>query len=472
MARPSGRAGIARCGRSRFESEILPRRAKARQARDSTPASESKSLRGFNTTLLSSRSGPVVLQAAELTHTGAIVTKKNTKGSGKVPGLKRRVALDIEVEVKIRCDDVDRLLSSGLSVEIEEDRHLEDNYVFQLPDGKLRKGQYLRIRHTGDGEGSGRRRAGVLTYKGKPRRVANADGGKNKGKKVREEIETTVGQPPKLVKILKRLGLRRSFRYQKYRTIFRVTLPDGRSLDAMYDETPIGNFLELEGDAAIIEAVAAALGYGPSQFVADSYVEMHMKRSNSPGEVPTSDMLFEATKERQAKKRARGKQRATKGSKAAADADVAVVETLSEPKPKKASARSKRKSSKQKAKVATTKKATPTGKSAAKKRATSSTAKPKDQKKKAVVASATKGKARSRKATNAVASKPKSRSKKETEPPSAVVSKPSPSSKASPKGNGNGVAHARRKPRAEHAPVVETQPPDQPVRARARSAAG
>jgi adenylate cyclase, class 2 len=310
--------------------------------------------------------------AAAVSLVGRNVVKKNTKGSQKVlpkarPPVekkrskasqkarpKTRTPIDLEVEVKIRCDSVDRLLTSNLIVELDEDRHLEDNYVFPLPDGKLRNGQYLRIRHTGDGEGSGRRRAGLLTYKGKPKRVAGSDGGKNKGKKVREEIETSVGQPPKLVKILKRLGLRRSFRYQKYRTIYLATLPDGRSLNIMFDETPIGNFLELEGDASVIEAAAEALGYGQKQFVADSYVDMHIARCSNRGE-PMSDMLFEETKVRQAKKRARRKQGDSKGADKGKTAPEAKAETTPAKAKKRARAssaeRTKRKASKQKARV-------------------------------------------------------------------------------------------------------------------------
>jgi adenylate cyclase class 2 len=102
---------------------------------------------------------------------------------------------------------------------------------------------------------------------------------------------------------MKRLGLQRSFRYQKYRTVYRVTLADERSLLAMYDETPIGNFLELEGEASVIEAVADAIGFQQASFISESYVEMQVARSASRGE-PLGDMIF-APVERKARRRAK-----------------------------------------------------------------------------------------------------------------------------------------------------------------------
>ena len=216
---------------------------------------------------------------------------QRSKSKSKPNALRKRAVVDYEVEVKLPCDELSRLTEAGLTLERTKARHFEDNWVFKLPDGKLRKGQYLRVRHTGNGDGAGRRHAGVLTYKGKSRRT-NADAkGKYKGKKVREEVETTVGQPAKTVKILKRLGFQRSFRYQKFRTCYTVRLEDGRSILATFDESPIGNYIELEGDAAAIELVASQLGYPASAFISESYVEMQVARCASKGE-PLTDLVF------------------------------------------------------------------------------------------------------------------------------------------------------------------------------------
>lgn len=226
---------------------------------------------------------------------GSPKRSRKKKGVPKTAGKKKsRRRVDLEVEVKLRCESLDCLSAAGLRVEQVEPRHFEDNWVFKLPDGKLRKGQYLRVRYRGDGNGSGARREGVLTYKGKSKRTGDSQKGRDRGKKVREEIETTVGQPNKMVKILKRLGLKRSFRYQKYRSVHRAILDDGTSLLVMFDETPIGNFLELEGDAEQIERVASLIGFRPSDFVAESYVEMQLSRCIEKGE-PLRDMVFAPT---------------------------------------------------------------------------------------------------------------------------------------------------------------------------------
>jgi adenylate cyclase class 2 len=232
-------------------------------------------------------------------------TPTSAKTSAKTPSKKKsesatepsderpaRPPIDVEVEVKLPCDDVSCLTDAGLVLESVKERYFEDNWVYALPDGKLRKGQYLRIRYVGNGNGSGRRREGVLTYKGKSKRESDASKRKNKGKKVREEIETTIGKPTKLVKIFKRLGLRRSFRYQKMRSVYRIHLDENRSILAMFDETPIGNFLELEGDTDTIEVVARKLGYKKRDYISDSYVEMQLAHCAERGE-ELSDMLFD-----------------------------------------------------------------------------------------------------------------------------------------------------------------------------------
>lgn len=234
---------------------------------------------------------------------------QRSKSKSKTGAFRKRALIDYEVEVKLPCDDVSRLTEAGLKLERTRARHFEDNWVFKLPDGKLRKGQYLRVRHTGNGYGAGRRHAGVLTYKGKSRRTAADSKGKYKGKKVREEVETAVAQPAKTVKILKRLGFQRSFRYQKFRTCYVVRLDDGRTLQATFDETPIGNYIELEGDAAAIELVASQIGYPTSAFISESYVEMQVARCAGKGE-PLTDLVF--PKPKKAKKPA--------GRRATADA--------------------------------------------------------------------------------------------------------------------------------------------------------
>jgi adenylate cyclase class 2 len=143
-------------------------------------------------------------------------------------------------------------------------RHFESNYLFDFPDLRLRKARcLLRVRFMG--------RHGVLTYKGAPLRSQEY--------KIRREIETTVADGHQVREILTCLGLQEVFRYEKYRTVY---APAGRHDVAqvphlVYDETPIGNYLELEGSQRWIDKVAAQLGYARRDYITVSYGTLYRR---------------------------------------------------------------------------------------------------------------------------------------------------------------------------------------------------
>jgi adenylate cyclase class 2 len=74
------------------------------------------------------------------------------------------------------------------------------------------------------------------------------------------------------------LGMRVWFRYQKYREEF-----SRPGLVVAIDETPVGTYVELEGDEDAILAMTAALGLSPADFIVDSYYRLFMKRRNELG---------------------------------------------------------------------------------------------------------------------------------------------------------------------------------------------
>jgi adenylate cyclase, class 2 len=84
--------------------------------------------------------------------------------------------------------------------------------------------------------------------------------------------------------VLRGLGFRPSFRYQKYRETW-----SHAGLEIVVDETPIGVFLELEGEPETIHRVAEALGYGQDDYVLDSYVSLFVAGGG------TGDMVFAAS---------------------------------------------------------------------------------------------------------------------------------------------------------------------------------
>ena len=59
-----------------------------------------------------------------------------------------------------------------------------------------------------------------------------------------------------------------------------------RGQEIEIDETPIGCFLEIEGDPDGITAVAAELGYRPADYVAESYVGLFLASGGK------GDMVF------------------------------------------------------------------------------------------------------------------------------------------------------------------------------------
>jgi adenylate cyclase class 2 len=104
--------------------------------------------------------------------------------------------------------------------------------------------------------------------------------------KLREEIETSVGNGALVMTILERLGFVVSFRYEKYREEF--TLLD---IVAAVDETPVGTFVELEGTESGILMAAEALGRTPQHFVVDSYRTLFVQACADAGTAAT-DMVF------------------------------------------------------------------------------------------------------------------------------------------------------------------------------------
>ncbi len=157
-------------------------------------------------------------------------------------------------------------------------RHFESNYLFDFPDLRLRKARcLLRLRFA--------RGRGLLTFKGTPLR--------SRGYKVRQEVETTVEDGDQLREILRNLGMHEVFCYEKFRTLY---APQGKREVAeapqlVYDETPIGNFLELEGPQSWIDKAARDLGYSRAEYVTESYAALYRKKCEEEGK-SMGNMVF------------------------------------------------------------------------------------------------------------------------------------------------------------------------------------
>ena len=177
--------------------------------------------------------------------------------------------MSTETEIKVETQDIENFCMqlTVLNPVVIAERHFEDNYLLDFPDGKLASRQcLLRVRFA--------RGSGLLTFKGPPR----PDG----IFKTREELETGLEDGIALLQVLERIGMKIGFRYQKYRREFEL---DG--VRVAVDETPIGNYVELEGTEDAIRTLAKRLGIAESQFLRLSYYSLYLeycrRRGKSPG---------------------------------------------------------------------------------------------------------------------------------------------------------------------------------------------
>jgi adenylate cyclase class 2 len=171
-------------------------------------------------------------------------------------------------------------------------RTRETNTLHDLEGQPLRKrGDVLRLRKYGS--------EWLLTYKAK---------GKPGRHKTRTELETKIDDGKKMEAILPALGFSPSFRYEK----FRAEWSDGRG-NVVLDQTPIGDFGEIEGKSRWIDHTARLLEIQPSAYIKQSYVELFFdwkKRSGSSAK----EMTFKAIRSAQRMPSARGTKLTNKSS--------------------------------------------------------------------------------------------------------------------------------------------------------------
>jgi adenylate cyclase, class 2 len=207
-----------------------------------------------------------------------------------------------ETEIKLRIMDLKALQQAlkkmKATVAKGKGRVHEYNVLFDTPEGTLAKHeQMLRIRtETPEAKGAKGKKATkpevTLTFKGPS--CGNRSGQQRGGDhKVREELETEVDDAEALMKIFEGLGMHIFFRYEKYRTTFR--LPAGqrwaKELKIELDETPIGIFVELEGPSEAIDRAADGLGFSKRDYITENYLVLYREECRREGKEP-GDMVF------------------------------------------------------------------------------------------------------------------------------------------------------------------------------------
>jgi adenylate cyclase, class 2 len=187
-----------------------------------------------------------------------------------------------EIEIKFCVSDIRgltrRLRAAGFRLVTR--RTHEMNTLYDLPGLPLRKrGELLRLRKYGSDC--------VLTHKAK---------GTTGRHKSRMETETRIADGTKLDAILHSLGFGPTFRYEK----FRAEWSDGKG-HVVVDETPIGNFGEIEGASRWIDEAARALKIGPADYITRSYTELFFDWTKE-NRSPAKEMTFQAISSKRIKR--------------------------------------------------------------------------------------------------------------------------------------------------------------------------
>ncbi len=204
-----------------------------------------------------------------------------------------------EIEIKFLVADLEALEQKlgGTGFRCVTPATHEVNTLYDLPGQKLRhKGELLRLRKYGD--------AWRLTHK------ARAKPGKYKS---RVELETAVFDGPQMDQILRALGYRAVFTYEKFRSEW----TDGKG-HVVLDHTPIGDLAEIEGPPHWIDATAKALDVAAAGYITKSYAELFFdwKRKYKR---KAMNMTF-----RECGARAKGRSSSTRQSSAEAEAGSGV----------------------------------------------------------------------------------------------------------------------------------------------------
>ena len=179
----------------------------------------------------------------------------------------------VEREIKLRYDSVESARAAVLAAGATPllGRRLQEDALLDTEDESLRRRRcVLRVRLE-----NGKSR---ITFKG-PVQPSEM--------KVRDELETIIGDGVLLLRIFEEVGFHIWFRYEKYREEF-----SHEEVIVAIDETPVGVFVEIEGSEQGISTMARALGRRPDDYVLDSYRGLFLKYREQYG-LDGTDMVFD-----------------------------------------------------------------------------------------------------------------------------------------------------------------------------------
>jgi adenylate cyclase class 2 len=176
-----------------------------------------------------------------------------------------------ERELKFPVENHSDLRSRLIDLEAERTSksQSEDNWIFDRGGNLREQGRLLRLRFDG---GSG----AVLTFKGPPTFEGPV--------KIRLEHETRMEDPEAIQGILEELGYRVVTRYQKRREKWRVG-----GITVCLDTTPMGDFVEFEGDGA--QKLAERCGFSADEAERRTYLDLYSDYRREHPEAPEEMLL-------------------------------------------------------------------------------------------------------------------------------------------------------------------------------------
>lgn len=195
----------------------------------------------------------------------------------------------LEIEIKVQVDNVPLLLQKLAALgALVEGRALERNTLFDTADAYFRRtGCLLRLRSEIPAASAavcaGKQNA-LVTFKCSVPRSPYS--------RYKEKLETEIEirHPERWDRDLRALGFKPGFRYEKYRSSFRLP-----GVQLCLDETPIGAFLELEGGPRAIDRTARRLGYGPRDYIRGTYWDLYAADCARRGRSPRN-LVFSSVK--------------------------------------------------------------------------------------------------------------------------------------------------------------------------------
>jgi adenylate cyclase, class 2 len=184
--------------------------------------------------------------------------------------------MQCEIEIKLQVKDLRELARKlrAAGFRLVTRRTHEMNTLYDLPGEVLRaRKELLRLRKYGA--------TWTLTHKSAGIKGRHSS---------RVELETGVADGKKMDAILRRLGYTPSFRYEK----FRAEWTDKKG-QVVVDETPIGNFCEIEGPPRWIDATAKKLEVKPGTYITKNYATLFADWKQATCST-AKEMTFDAVK--------------------------------------------------------------------------------------------------------------------------------------------------------------------------------